>query len=66
MINFYIIQQTSPGMYKTFSLLDKFSPIQYPCKEFSVDLCRLRLGKTLQQNNIKTFKIPFSNILIVW
>ena len=66
MINFYIIQQTHTLMYKAFSVLDRFTPQLYCDLSNAIDLCRLRLNKTLQQNNIKTFKIPFSNILIVW
>lgn len=66
MINFYIIQQTKQGMYKTFSLIDNFNPILFNGIESSIDLCRLRLGKTLQQNNIKVLKIPFVNITVVW
>lgn len=66
MINFYIIQQTQSLMHKTFSVLDHFTPQFYQDLSNAIDLCRLRLNKTLQQNNIKIFKIPFSNILIVW
>lgn len=53
-------------MYKTFSLIDNFNPILFSGIESSIDLCRLRLGKTLQQNNIKALKIPFVNITVVW
>lgn len=66
MINFYIIQQTQSLMHKTFSVLDHFTPQLYRDLSDAINLCRLRLNKTLQQDNIKTFKIPFSNILIVW
>ena len=66
MVNFYIINQTQNPMYKTFSVLDRFTPQLYQDLSNAIDLCRLRLDKTLQQNNIKIFKIPFTNTLIVW
>jgi hypothetical protein len=53
-------------MYEAFSILDHFTPQLYRDLSDAINLCRLRLNKTLQQDNIKIFEIPFSNILIVW
>lgn len=32
----------------------------------AIDLCRLRLGTTLQENNITIVKIPFINFWIIF
>ena len=34
--------------------------------EHAIDLCRLRLGTTLQENNIKVIKVPFIGLWLVW
>lgn len=34
--------------------------------EHAIDICRLRLGKTLKENNITVIKIPFIGLWLVW
>lgn len=34
--------------------------------EHAIDLCRLRLGTTLQENKITVIKVPFVNLWLVW
>lgn len=34
--------------------------------EHAIDLCRLRLGTTLQENKITIIKVPFINLWFVW
>ena len=32
----------------------------------AIELCRLRLNKTLAQDNLKVIKVPFVNLWLVW
>ena len=34
--------------------------------EHAIDLCRLRLGTTLQENKITVIKVPFVKLWLVW
>lgn len=34
--------------------------------EHAIDLCRLRLGTTPQENKITVIKVPFVNLWLVW
>lgn len=34
--------------------------------ENAIDLCRLRLGTTLQENKITVIKVPFVSLWLVW
>lgn len=66
MINFYFIKKTHESDYKTYSLMDSFSPVFYKSLDLAINLCRLRLNKTLQQDNLKIIKLPLTNTLILW
>lgn len=66
MINFYFIKKTHENDYKTYSLMDSFSPVFYKSLDLAINLCRLRLNKTLQQDNLKIIKLPLTNTLILW
>lgn len=61
----YIIKKQAKT-YKVFSPFDKFSPEYYTDIVVAKDLCRLRLDKSLMHNDIKTIKIPFLNVILVW
>lgn len=43
-----------------------YAPIKYNDFDCAINLCRLRLNKTLFSNNIKIFKIPFINFWMVF
>ena len=43
-----------------------YSDIEYDTFDKEKELCRLRLGTTLQENNIKVIKVPFINLWLVW
>lgn len=32
----------------------------------AIELCRLRLNKTLAQDNLKVIKVPFVSLWLVW
>lgn len=34
--------------------------------EHAIDLCRLRLGTTLQENKMTVIKVPFVKLWLVW
>lgn len=65
MKQFYIIKEERE-MHKAFSLFDKFSPVYYNSKQDAIELCRMRLNKTLIGNKLKMYKIPFTKITILW
>ena len=65
MKQFYIIKEEQEK-YKVFSLFDEFSPVYYNSEQDAVELCRMRLNKTLIENNMKMYKIPFTKITILW
>ena len=40
--------------------------MHYPTQDKAKELCRLRLGTTLQENNITVIKVPFIGLWLVW
>ena len=65
MKQFYIIKEEQEK-HKAFSLFDNFSPVYYNSEQDAIELCRMRLNKTLMENNLKMYKIPFTKITILW
>ena len=65
MKRFYIIKEEQEK-YKVFSLFDEFSPVYYNREQDAIELCRMRLNKTLIENNLKMYNIPFTKITILW
>ena len=61
----YIIKELQDNTYAVYPAFDNFSPVYYDYMYYAIELCRIRLGRKLQDNDIKIIKIPFTKTWIV-
>ena len=61
-----IINQLTDDWYQVKHLFENFSDVEYDTFDNALNLCRLRCHKVLSDDNIKIFKIPFTDLWMVW
>ena len=61
-----IIKQLTDDWYQVKHLFENFSDVEYDTFDNALNLCRLRCHKVLSDDNIKIFKIPFTDLWMVW
>ena len=61
-----IIKQLPDNLYQVKHLFENFSDVEYDTFDNALNLCRIRCHKVLIDDNLKIFKIPFTDLWLVW
>lgn len=60
------IKQTKDNLFRVTHWNSIYSDVKLRTLKVAEDLCRLRKGTTLAENNLLVIKVPFVNLWFVW